>query len=91
MWGWGRVGLGMCGAGVPLPHGAAARRELSLRRGDVVLLHGAVDANWLRGEHGGRVGIFPRTYVEVTGVTRVLGGGAHVLGCRPPAPPPPFP
>uniref|UniRef100_A0A669QMF7 Sorbin and SH3 domain containing 3 n=1 Tax=Phasianus colchicus TaxID=9054 RepID=A0A669QMF7_PHACC len=41
------------------------RRELPLRRGDVVLLHGAVDANWLRGEHRGRVGIFPRTYVEL--------------------------
>uniref|UniRef100_A0A669QMK8 Sorbin and SH3 domain containing 3 n=2 Tax=Phasianus colchicus TaxID=9054 RepID=A0A669QMK8_PHACC len=44
---------------------AESPRELPLRRGDVVLLHGAVDANWLRGEHRGRVGIFPRTYVEL--------------------------
>lgn len=44
---------------------AESPRELSLRRGDVVLRLRAVDSNWLQGEHRGRVGIFPRTYVEL--------------------------
>ncbi|XP_052557921.1 vinexin [Tympanuchus pallidicinctus] len=62
---------------------AESPRELSLRRGDVVLLHGAVDANWLRGEHGGRVGIFPRTYVEVLppGEATQPGTPAAAQGC----------
>ncbi|XP_048783938.1 LOW QUALITY PROTEIN: vinexin [Lagopus muta] len=62
---------------------AESPRELSLRRGDVVLLHGAVDANWLRGEHGGRVGIFPRTYVEVLphGEAPQPGTPAAAQGC----------
>lgn len=40
-------------------------RELSLRRGDIVYIHRQVDANWFEGEHHGRAGIFPTTYVEV--------------------------
>ncbi|XP_042747916.1 class E vacuolar protein-sorting machinery protein HSE1-like, partial [Lagopus leucura] len=62
---------------------AESPRELSLSRGDVVLLHGAVDANWLRGEHGGRVGIFPRTYVEVLphGEAPQPGTPAAAQGC----------
>uniref|UniRef100_A0A8C6ZNB6 Sorbin and SH3 domain containing 3 n=1 Tax=Nothoprocta perdicaria TaxID=30464 RepID=A0A8C6ZNB6_NOTPE len=45
----------------------AARRELALRKGDVVYIHKEVDGNWLAGEHHGRVGIFPASYVEVSG------------------------
>lgn len=40
-------------------------RELSLQRGDIVYIHRQVDANWFEGEHHGRAGIFPTTYVEV--------------------------
>ncbi len=40
-------------------------RELTLQKGDVVYIHRQVDANWYEGEHHGRVGIFPTSYVEV--------------------------
>lgn len=43
----------------PLP------RELSLQKGDIVYILRQVDANWFEGEHHGRAGIFPTTYVEV--------------------------
>lgn len=44
---------------------AAACRELTLQKGDIVYIHKEVDRNWLEGEHHGRVGIFPSNYVEV--------------------------
>lgn len=40
-------------------------REMTLKKGDVVYIHRQVDANWYEGEHHGRAGIFPTTYVEV--------------------------
>lgn len=40
-------------------------RELNLQKGDIVYIHRQVDANWFEGEHHGRAGIFPTTYVEV--------------------------
>lgn len=40
-------------------------RELTLQKGDIVYIHRQVDANWFEGEHHGRAGIFPTTYVEV--------------------------
>lgn len=40
-------------------------RELTLQKGDVVYIHRQVDANWYEGEHHGRAGIFPTSYVEV--------------------------
>ncbi|NWX94543.1 VINEX protein, partial [Nothoprocta ornata] len=46
-------------------------RELALRKGDVVYIHKEVDGNWLAGEHHGRVGIFPASYVEVLPPTEV--------------------
>lgn len=45
---------------------AAACRELTLQKGDIVYIHKEVDRNWLEGEHHGRVGIFPSNYVEVS-------------------------
>uniref|UniRef100_A0AAY4AWX5 Sorbin and SH3 domain containing 3 n=1 Tax=Denticeps clupeoides TaxID=299321 RepID=A0AAY4AWX5_9TELE len=40
-------------------------RELPLQKGDVVYIHRQVDANWFEGEHHGRAGIFPTSYVEM--------------------------
>ncbi|XP_047237265.1 vinexin isoform X1 [Girardinichthys multiradiatus] len=44
---------------------AQSPRELTLQKGDIVYIHRQVDANWLEGEHHGRAGIFPTSYVEV--------------------------
>lgn len=40
-------------------------RELPFQKGDIVYIYRQVDQNWFEGEHHGRVGIFPRSYVEV--------------------------
>jgi len=42
-------------------------RELPFQKGDIVYIIRQVDQNWYEGEHHGRVGIFPRSYVEVRG------------------------
>ncbi|XP_039875756.1 vinexin isoform X2 [Simochromis diagramma] len=44
---------------------AQSPKELPLQKGDIVYIHRKVDANWFEGEHHGRAGIFPTTYVEV--------------------------
>ncbi|KAM9822069.1 vinexin isoform 6-T7 [Syngnathus typhle] len=44
---------------------AQSPKELALQRGDIVYIHRQVDANWFEGEHHGRAGIFPTTYVEI--------------------------
>lgn len=40
-------------------------RELSFKKGDAVNIIRQVDNNWYEGEHRGRIGIFPMSYVEV--------------------------
>ncbi|XP_078453629.1 sorbin and SH3 domain-containing protein 1 isoform X4 [Lampetra planeri] len=45
---------------------AQSQKELPLHKGDVVYINRQVDQNWYEGEHHGRVGIFPATYVEPT-------------------------
>lgn len=40
-------------------------RELPLQKGDIVYIYKQIDQNWYEGEHHGRVGIFPRSYIEV--------------------------
>lgn len=40
-------------------------RELPFKKGDTVYILRKVDQNWYEGEHYGRVGIFPISYVEV--------------------------
>lgn len=40
-------------------------RELPLQKGDIVYIYKQIDQNWFEGEHHGRVGIFPRSYIEV--------------------------
>ncbi|XP_028851740.1 vinexin isoform X2 [Denticeps clupeoides] len=44
---------------------AQSPKELPLQKGDVVYIHRQVDANWFEGEHHGRAGIFPTSYVEM--------------------------
>uniref|UniRef100_A0A4W5KMB9 Sorbin and SH3 domain containing 3 n=1 Tax=Hucho hucho TaxID=62062 RepID=A0A4W5KMB9_9TELE len=44
---------------------AQSPKELSLQKGDIVYILRQVDANWFEGEHHGRAGIFPTTYVEI--------------------------
>ncbi|XP_026125599.1 vinexin-like isoform X4 [Carassius auratus] len=44
---------------------AQSPKELTLQKGDIVYIHRQVDSNWYEGEHHGRVGIFPTSYVEV--------------------------
>uniref|UniRef100_A0A4W3K1Q8 Sorbin and SH3 domain containing 1 n=1 Tax=Callorhinchus milii TaxID=7868 RepID=A0A4W3K1Q8_CALMI len=40
-------------------------KELPFLKGDVVYISRQIDQNWYEGEHHGRVGIFPRAYVEL--------------------------
>ncbi|XP_042344198.1 vinexin isoform X5 [Plectropomus leopardus] len=44
---------------------AQSPKELMLQKGDIVYIHRQVDANWFEGEHHGRAGIFPTSYVEI--------------------------
>ncbi|XP_028312846.1 vinexin isoform X2 [Gouania willdenowi] len=44
---------------------AQSQKELTLQKGDIVYIHRQVDANWFEGEHHGRAGIFPTSYVEI--------------------------
>nr|XP_005909359.1 PREDICTED: sorbin and SH3 domain-containing protein 2 isoform X2 [Bos mutus] len=39
-------------------------KELSFKKGDTVYILRKIDQNWYEGEHHGRVGIFPISYVE---------------------------
>lgn len=48
---------------------AQSPKELSLQKGDIVYILRQVDANWFEGEHHGRAGIFPTTYVEIVPAT----------------------
>ncbi|XP_032347147.1 sorbin and SH3 domain-containing protein 1 isoform X28 [Camelus ferus] len=44
---------------------AQTLKELPLQKGDIVYICKQIDQNWYEGEHHGRVGIFPRTYIEL--------------------------
>ncbi|XP_021794719.2 sorbin and SH3 domain-containing protein 2 isoform X28 [Papio anubis] len=43
---------------------AQTSKELSFKKGDTVYILRKIDHNWYEGEHHGRVGIFPISYVE---------------------------
>ncbi|XP_074084938.1 sorbin and SH3 domain-containing protein 2 isoform X22 [Macrotis lagotis] len=43
---------------------AQTSKELSFKKGDTVYIIRKIDQNWYEGEHHGRVGIFPISYVE---------------------------
>lgn len=49
-------------------------RELSFKKGDTVYILRKIDQNWYEGEHHGRVGIFPISYVEVSLSPSLLHG-----------------
>ncbi|XP_016851764.2 sorbin and SH3 domain-containing protein 1 isoform X39 [Anolis carolinensis] len=44
---------------------AQTLKELPLQKGDIVYIYKEIDQNWYEGEHHGRVGIFPQSYVEL--------------------------
>ncbi|XP_040530557.1 sorbin and SH3 domain-containing protein 1 isoform X27 [Gallus gallus] len=44
---------------------AQTLKELPLQKGDIVYIYKPIDQNWYEGEHHGRVGIFPRSYIEL--------------------------
>ncbi|XP_031972944.1 sorbin and SH3 domain-containing protein 1 isoform X6 [Corvus moneduloides] len=44
---------------------AQTLKELPLQKGDIVYIYKQIDQNWFEGEHHGRVGIFPRSYIEL--------------------------
>lgn len=77
------VGMGQCPPGLAraVSLSAAACRELTLQKGDIVYIHKEVDRNWLEGEHHGRVGIFPSNYVEVSPGGWRGGGWARGTRC----------
>ncbi|KAM4837261.1 sorbin and SH3 domain-containing protein 2 isoform 26-T29 [Thomomys bottae] len=43
---------------------AQTSKELSFKKGDTVYILRKIDQNWYEGEHHGRVGIFPISYIE---------------------------
>ncbi|XP_039606913.1 uncharacterized protein LOC120527501 isoform X11 [Polypterus senegalus] len=43
---------------------AQTAKELTFKKGDTVYILRQIDQNWYEGEHHGRVGIFPISYVE---------------------------
>ncbi|XP_036620708.1 sorbin and SH3 domain-containing protein 2 isoform X2 [Trichosurus vulpecula] len=43
---------------------AQTSKELSFKKGDTVYILRKIDQNWYEGEHHGRIGIFPISYVE---------------------------
>ncbi|CAI9547704.1 unnamed protein product, partial [Staurois parvus] len=44
---------------------AQSPKELPLQKGDIVYIYKQVDQNWFEGEHHGRLGIFPISYIEM--------------------------
>ncbi|MCI4395079.1 hypothetical protein PGIGA_G00176300 [Pangasianodon gigas] len=43
---------------------AQTSKELSFKKGDAINIVRQIDSNWYEGEHRGRIGIFPISYVE---------------------------
>ncbi|XP_036439541.1 LOW QUALITY PROTEIN: sorbin and SH3 domain-containing protein 2-like [Colossoma macropomum] len=43
---------------------AQSSKELSFKKGDAINIIRQIDSNWYEGEHRGRIGIFPISYVE---------------------------
>ncbi|XP_069487628.1 sorbin and SH3 domain-containing protein 2 isoform X8 [Ambystoma mexicanum] len=59
---------------------AQTAKELSFKKGDTIYILRQIDRNWYEGEHHGRVGIFPVSYVEK------LNPAEKTLPARPPPP-----
>ncbi|XP_043844497.1 sorbin and SH3 domain-containing protein 1 isoform X34 [Dromiciops gliroides] len=60
-----KSGLEMRPARAKFDFKAQTLKELPLQKGDIVYIYKQIDQNWYEGEHHGRVGIFPRTYIEL--------------------------
>uniref|UniRef100_A0A673I5A1 SH3 domain-containing protein n=1 Tax=Sinocyclocheilus rhinocerous TaxID=307959 RepID=A0A673I5A1_9TELE len=56
-------------------------QELSFKKGDAVNIIRQIDSNWYEGEHRGRIGIFPISYVEVS-----VASPERIQPVRPPPP-----
>ncbi|XP_031416261.1 sorbin and SH3 domain-containing protein 2 [Clupea harengus] len=61
---------------------AQSAKELSFKKGDAVNIIRQIDGNWFEGEHRGRVGILPISYVE-----KVPAVERQPQPVRPPPPP----
>ncbi|XP_032087465.1 sorbin and SH3 domain-containing protein 1 isoform X17 [Thamnophis elegans] len=51
---------------------AQTLKELPLQKGDIVYIYKPIDQNWYEGEHHGRVGIFPQSYIELLNPTEKI-------------------
>ncbi|XP_060710197.1 sorbin and SH3 domain-containing protein 1 isoform X26 [Hemiscyllium ocellatum] len=60
-----RSGSEMSPARAKFDFKAQSLKELPFQKGDIVYIYRQIDQNWYEGEHHGRVGIFPRSYVEL--------------------------
>ncbi|XP_063163654.1 sorbin and SH3 domain-containing protein 1 isoform X1 [Candoia aspera] len=64
-----KTGSEMRAARVKFDFKAQTLKELPLQKGDTVYIYKQVDQNWYEGEHHGRVGIFPQSYIELLSPT----------------------
>uniref|UniRef100_A0A8D2KXA5 Sorbin and SH3 domain containing 1 n=1 Tax=Varanus komodoensis TaxID=61221 RepID=A0A8D2KXA5_VARKO len=60
-----KSGSEMKAARVKFDFKAQTLKELPLQKGDIVYIYKQIDQNWYEGEHHGRVGIFPQSYIEL--------------------------
>ncbi|XP_072439066.1 sorbin and SH3 domain-containing protein 1 isoform X9 [Chiloscyllium punctatum] len=60
-----RSGSEMSPARAKFDFKAQSLKELPFQKGDIVYIYRQIDQNWYEGEHHGRVGIFPRSYIEL--------------------------
>ncbi|XP_061490702.1 sorbin and SH3 domain-containing protein 1 isoform X20 [Rhineura floridana] len=64
-----KSGSEMRAARVKFDFKAQTLKELPLQKGDIVYIYKQIDQNWYEGEHHGRVGIFPQSYIELLAPT----------------------
>ncbi|XP_026528556.1 sorbin and SH3 domain-containing protein 1 isoform X8 [Notechis scutatus] len=67
-----KSGSEMRAARVKFDFKAQTLKELPLQKGDIVYIYKQVDQNWYEGEHHGRVGIFPLSYIELLNPTEKI-------------------
>ncbi|XP_070608060.1 sorbin and SH3 domain-containing protein 1 isoform X19 [Erythrolamprus reginae] len=67
-----KSGAEMRAAKVKFDFKAQTLKELPLQKGDIVYIYKPVDQNWYEGEHHGRVGIFPQSYIELLNPTEKI-------------------
>ncbi|XP_013919724.1 PREDICTED: sorbin and SH3 domain-containing protein 1-like, partial [Thamnophis sirtalis] len=67
-----KSGAEMRAARVKFDFKAQTLKELPLQKGDIVYIYKPIDQNWYEGEHHGRVGIFPQSYIELLNPTEKI-------------------